>query len=134
MNAKELMTIAGEAAPNAYAPYSSFRVGAALLMGDGSVITGVNVENRSYGLTNCAERTAIFTALTQGKKEIRAIAVAGPDSKVPLPPCGACRQVISEFCPPEMPLYYDDGAGGHIESSVKKLYPDDSLQGLSEEH
>ena len=132
MNAKELMKIAGEAARLAYAPYSSFRVGAALLMEDGSVITGVNVENRSYGLSNCAERTAIFTALTQGKKEIRAIAVAGPDAEEPLPPCGACRQVISEFCPPQMPLYYDDGAGGYVESSVGELYPADSLQGLSE--
>ena len=101
-------------------------------MGDGTIVTGVNVENRSYGLSNCAERTAIFTTLTRGNNDIRAIAIAGPDAWEPLPPCGACRQVISEFCPPEMPIYYDDGNGGYVVSSVGELYPANSLQDLKE--
>ncbi len=135
MNASELMeearNIAAKAyAPKAYAPYSKFRVGAALQMADGSVVTGVNVENRSYGLSNCAERTAIFTAMTIGNTDIKAIAVAGPDAWEPLPPCGACRQVISEFCTPETPVYYDDSKGGYITSSVGELYPANSLMGM----
>lgn len=123
-----LMDKARETAEKAYAPYSKFRVGAAIQLQDGEIITGVNIENRSFGLTNCAERSAIFTAIGEGKKNITAIAVAGPDAKEPLTPCGACRQVISEFCSPETPIYYEDGQGGYIESSVSELYPKDSLQ------
>jgi cytidine deaminase len=130
MNAADLMKRARLAAEKAYAPYSKFRVGAALLMADGSIITGVNVENRSYGLSNCAERTALFTAATIGNMNVKAIAVAGPDAWEPLPPCGACRQVISEFCVPETPLYYDNGEGGFIKSSVGELYPANSLMAL----
>ncbi|MCK5249584.1 MAG: cytidine deaminase, partial [Spirochaetaceae bacterium] len=122
MNPAELMNKARKAAENAYAPYSKFRVGAALQMADGTVITGVNVENRSYGLSNCAERTALFTAMTIGNKDVRGIAVAGPDAWEPLPPCGACRQVISEFCTPDTPIYYDDGEAGFVISSVGELY------------
>ena len=131
MNGDELMRIAAEAALSAYAPYSMFRVGAAVLMDDGSVFTGVNVENRSYGLTNCAERTAIFSAVAGGRRTIEAVAVSGPDSEAPLPPCGACRQVISEFAAPRTPIYYEDGSGGYITSSVALLYPADSLGQLS---
>lgn len=89
-----LVQKAAEARQNAYAPYSKFLVGAALLCEDGSVYTGCNVENASYGLTNCAERTAIFKAVSDGKRRFRAIAIvlAGEPS-----PCGACRQVIYEF-------------------------------------
>jgi len=130
MNAVELMRAARQAAENAYAPYSRFRVGAALEMVDGSVVLGVNVENRSFGLSNCAERTALYTALTQGKRNVKAIAIAGPDAQGPLPPCGACRQVISEFCPSDTPVYFDDGRGGHVESTVAELYPFDSLKDL----
>lgn len=131
MKASDLMKDARQAAENAYAPYSKFRVGAALQMSDGSVITGINVENRSFGLSNCAERTALFTALTMGRKDVVAIAVAGPDAWEPLPPCGACRQVISEFCGPETPIFYDDGNGGFVTSSVAELYPANSLMDLS---
>ena len=131
MNADELMTEAREAAEKAYAPYSKFRVGAALLLKDGTVVRGVNVENRSFGLSNCAERSAIFTALTMDRKDFAALAIAGPDAWEPLPPCGACRQVISEFCDGEMPVYYDDGDGGHVDSSVGSLLPFDSLKDLS---
>ena len=89
-----LIQKAAEARQHAYAPYSKFLVGAALLCEDGSVYTGCNVENASYGLTNCAERTAIFKAVSDGKRRFRAIAIvlAGEPS-----PCGACRQVIYEF-------------------------------------
>ena len=131
MNSSELMNHARNAAGGAYAPYSKFRVGAALLMTDGSIITGVNVENRSYGLSNCAERTALFTAITQGRKNVSAIAVAGPDAWEPLPPCGACRQVMSEFCSADTPVYYDDGKGGFITSSVGELYPANSLMDMA---
>jgi len=133
MTPEELMQRAHEAAKNAYAPYSRFRVGAALKMTSGKVICGINVENRSYGLTNCAERTAIFTALSMGERNIQAIAVAGPNSHEPLPPCGACRQVISEFCDSETPLYYDDGNGSYISSTVGELYPANSLMNLAGE-
>ena len=132
MKAEDLMKEAQKAAEKAYAPYSKFRVGAAIQMSDGMVITGVNVENRSFGLSNCAERTAIFTAISMGKKDITGIAIAGPDAWEPLPPCGACRQVISEFCPPETPIYYDDGKGGHINSTVGELYPANSLMDMAE--
>ncbi|PIE04823.1 MAG: cytidine deaminase [Spirochaetales bacterium] len=132
MKAEELMDKAREAALKAYAPYSRFRVGAALLLDNGSVITGVNVENRSFGLSNCAERSAIFTAISAGFKNFKAVAVAGPDAWEPLSPCGACRQVLSEFCPPDTPVYYDDSKGGYIESSVGGLYPANALSDLSE--
>ena len=81
----------------AYAPYSDFKVGAALIDNNDIVTTGVNVENGSYGLTNCAERSAVFSAVAKGMKSIKAIAIIA-DTSAPVSPCGACRQVISEFC------------------------------------
>ena len=121
-----------EAAKNAYAPYSHFRVGAALLLDDGSVVTGVNVENRSYGLTNCAERTAVFSAVAMGKKNFTAIAIATPDADYPVGPCGACRQVISEFMKPEAPVIFGSSAGNRIETTVSGVYPFDSLHELQQ--
>ena len=121
-----------EAAKNAYAPYSHFRVGASLLLDDGSVVTGVNVENRSYGLTNCAERTAIFSAVAMGKKNFTAIAIATPDADYPVGPCGACRQVISEFMKPEAPVIFGSSAGNRIETTVSGIYPFDSLHELQQ--
>lgn len=97
MDDKELVKLAQEAKENAYAPYSGFRVGAALLTGNGKVFTGVNVENASFGATNCAERTAVFKAVSEGERNIKAIAVAS-DSDDFVFPCGICRQVIAEFC------------------------------------
>ena len=119
-----------EAAENAYAPYSHFRVGAALLLDDGSIVTGVNVENRSYGLTNCAERTAIFHAVATGKRSFTAIAIATPDADYPVGPCGACRQVISEFMKPEAPVIFGSSADNRIETTVSGVYPFDSLHEL----
>ena len=121
-----------EAAKNAYAPYSHFRVGAALLLDDGSVVTGVNVENRSYGLTNCAERTALFSAVAMGKKNFTAIAIATPDADYPVGPCGACRQVISEFMQPDAPVVFGSSAGNRIETTVGGVYPFDSLHELQQ--
>lgn len=94
----KLIALAREAQQRAYAPYSKFRVGAALLTADGQVITGCNVENSAYGLCNCAERTAIFKAVSEGQRDFRAIAIVG-DSDAPCTPCGACRQVMVEFAP-----------------------------------
>jgi cytidine deaminase len=97
--ARELLRQAREARTHAYAPYSGFRVGAALLARDGRVFTGVNVENASYGLTTCAERTAVTRAITEGAREFLAIAVTGPDDGLGTPPCGSCRQILHEAEP-----------------------------------
>jgi cytidine deaminase len=92
----ELLAAATAARERAYAPYSKFAVGAALLCDDGTVVAGCNVENASYGMTMCAERTAVFAAVAGGRSRFSAIAVAGPPG-VTTPPCGACRQVLAEF-------------------------------------
>ena len=97
MKYQDLIAEAMKAKEFAYAPYSHFRVGAALLTESGRIYTGCNVQNASFSATNCAERTAVFTAVAQGEKEFRAIAVNG-DTENYLPPCGVCRQVLAEFC------------------------------------
>jgi len=114
----------------AYAPYSKFRVGAALLCEDGTVFTGVNVENRSFGLTTCAERNTICTAVARGHLRFKAIAVSTPDSADPTGPCGACRQVISEFMAPDMPVRFAGSGGKQVNTTVGELYPLDSLHEL----
>ena len=96
---KNLIEEALSARDNAYSPYSQFNVGAAVLCTDGSVFRGANIENASYGLTNCAERTAIFSAVAAGKQTFRAIAVIADTDDV-CAPCGACRQVLAEFSVP----------------------------------
>ena len=119
----ELVSAAKRAYQNAHAPYSNFRVGAAVLLDGGEVFAGCNVENASYGLTNCAELTAIFSAVSElGPKrvKIRAIAVVN-DRNVACSPCGACRQVISEFGP-DADIFYI-GPKGIQRSSMRELLP-----------
>ena len=102
---EELLTEAFEAQKRAYAPYSHFQVGAALLCKDGSVYGGCNIENASYGASNCAERTAFFRAVYEGKREFLAIAIVGKPQDAKTfdfcAPCGICRQVMAEFCDPK---------------------------------
>src|SRR3954471_23684405 len=95
---RRLETAARAAAKASYSPYSKFRVGTAILAGSGKIYQGCNVENASYGLCNCAERSAIFTAASAGERKIRAVVVYTP-TPTPTAPCGACRQVINEFGP-----------------------------------
>lgn len=108
----------------AYVPYSHFHVGAAILYKDGTVITGVNVENVSFGATNCAERTALFTGVTRGysKEDIVAIGVAG-DTEGFLPPCSICRQVLVELCQLDTPVYLTNSKNELLETTVEKLVP-----------
>lgn len=121
---EELMSYAKKVLKNTYAPYSNFPVGSALLLKDGTVITGVNVENVSFGATNCAERTAIFTAVTNGYKkgDIKAIAVAGKTDDF-LPPCNICRQVMVEFCSPDTPVYLLNGNDDILSLTLQDLVP-----------
>jgi cytidine deaminase len=118
-----LLRSARAAMKNAYVPFSNFRVGAAILTSKGKVFAGCNVENSSYGLTNCAERTAIFSAIAeQGPDlEIKAVAVVNHQG-VPCSPCGACRQVIYEFGP-DATIFYQ-GKKGPKESSIADLLPE----------
>ena len=119
-----LLQLAQAAQENAHAPYSHFRVGAAVLLENGEIFTGCNVENASYGLTNCAERTAIFTAVSVlGSANVRIAAVAVVnDHGAPCSPCGACRQVIAEFGP-QATIWYQ-GRDGIKESTLEALLPD----------
>ncbi len=103
-----LLAAAQEARKRAYAPYSHFHVGAAVLLRDGTIVAGCNVENASYGLSVCAERVALWSAVAQGRRDFVAMGLALARGT----PCGACRQVLSELCPPDMPVWIltDDGA------------------------
>ena len=121
MSPQELITHAVQALKNAHAPYSNYRVGAALLCADGAVFTGCNVENSSYGLTNCAERTALFSAVAAGQTDFAAIAISAEGAPAPFP-CGACRQVLSEFCGPGFPVYIQQ-PGGHAATTLGELLP-----------
>lgn len=120
-NYRTLFEKAVKASENAYAPYSGFKVGAALLCSDGTVYTGCNVENVAYPLGNCAERTAIFKAVSDGKREFEAVAIAGSsddDMSVPCYPCGACRQVMAEFCNEDFKIVLSDSV-----LTLKELLP-----------
>lgn len=104
MKTEALLEIAAKAARKAYATYSGYKVGTALLCADGKVFEGCNVENASYGLTVCAERTAVFTAIAAGRRDFVAMAVVADGDSMPYP-CGACRQVLAEFCREEFSVY-----------------------------
>lgn len=112
---------ARQAAKASYSPYSRFPVGAAIVCGSGKVFTGCNVENASYGLCNCAERTAIFTAAAAGERIVKAVVVYTPTA-VPSSPCGACRQVINEFGPDAIVISICDGPD-RIDSTLEALLP-----------
>lgn len=117
---EDLIQIAKAARQFAYAPYSGFKVGAAVLTSNGRVFSGCNIENVSYGLTNCAERTAIFKAVSEGEANFKAIAVVA-DTAEPVPPCGACRQVILEFKIEK--IIMGNLKGDKLEITLDKLLP-----------
>ena len=117
---EELLKTACEVRERAYAPYSEYRVGAAILTEDGRIFSGVNVENASYGLTICAERSAISSAITAGAERIKAIAICTENMGSP---CGACRQIISEFAG-DIPVWLSDDQGNVRETSLHALLPD----------
>lgn len=125
MDMKELTRLAVSARERAYAPYSGYRVGAALLAEDGTVYLGCNIENAAFSPTVCAERVALFKAVSEGKRRFTALAVAGGGDKVSLTtPCGVCRQALSEFCAPDMTVALaEDGEGAHTETTLGALLP-----------
>lgn len=128
MTDRELIELAYQGREQAYAPYSGFRVGAALLSASGNVYLGCNIENASYTPANCGERTAFFKAVSQGEREFEAIAVVGGPGRGQTgemcPPCGVCRQVMMEFCDPEtFRIIMEDGRGGVKTALLRELLP-----------
>ena len=121
MNFDPLIDAATKARGRAYAPYSKFAVGAALRTRSGRIVTGCNVENLSFGLTVCAERAAVFAAITLGEREFEAIAVVA-ESQTPVTPCGACRQVLAEFAE-DLPICSANLQGARFESTLRELLP-----------
>lgn len=128
MNNSDLIKIALEARKFSYSPYSGFSVGAALLCDDGSVYTGCNIENSAFSPTNCAERTAFFKAVSEGKKEFLKIAVVGTDSSKEIPdnycpPCGVCRQVMKEFCSEDFEILIAKNSDDYKALTLSELLP-----------
>lgn len=117
-----LIDAAIKARQHAYVPYSSFAVGAAILLTDGEIVSGCNVENASYGLCNCAERTAVFSAVARGHQQFLAVAVAA-DTSEPVSPCGACRQVLAEFCDAHTRILLSNLASDVHECTIDELLP-----------
>lgn len=128
MTNEALIEEAKKAMKNAYVPYSKFAVGAALLTADGKLFHGCNIENAAYSMCNCGERTAFFKAVSEGKKNFSKLAVVA-DTDRPVPPCGACRQVMAEFCRPEMPVILSNLSGDVEETTVEALLPGAFLAG-----
>lgn len=126
MTAERLIELAKEAMQHAYAPYSGYKVGAALLCADGTVYQGCNIENSAYSPTNCAERTAFFKAIYDGKRDFTAIAICGGKDGIItglFPPCGVCRQVMREFCTEDFKIYMITPEG-YEERTLADLLPD----------
>ena len=119
---KEWQAIAESALEKAYVPYSHFPVGACLVTKDGKTYQGINIENASYGLTNCAERTAIFKAVSEGERHFQHLVIIG-NTPEPISPCGACRQVMAEFCASDMPVTLIGEHGVTLETTVSDLLP-----------
>ncbi|TFB23999.1 cytidine deaminase [Filobacillus milosensis] len=122
MNREELVKQATDMLNEAYVPYSKFPVGAALLTKEGKVYRGCNIENAAYPVTCCAERVAIFKAISEGEREFKALAVIAKTNR-PVPPCGSCRQVMSEFFDEKMPVYISNKDQEIKEVQVKDLLP-----------
>jgi cytidine deaminase len=122
MEEKQLVQEAHAAREMAYVPYSNFKVGAALLAKDGTVYRGCNIENAGYSMTNCAERTAFFKAISEGVRDFAQLVVVA-DTEGPVSPCGACRQVISEFCDPQMEVILTNLKGDTQKTTVAELLP-----------
>lgn len=122
MDYKNLVSKAFEGRKNAYAPYSNFKVGAAVLAEDGKIYTGCNIENASYGATNCAERTAIFKAVSEGNRTIEAIAIVGIKNDYTYP-CGVCRQVISEFASKDTKIILGKNENEYLIRTLDELLP-----------
>ena len=126
MSPEKLLELAREAMTHAYAPYSGYHVGAALLCADGTVYGGCNIENAAYGPTNCAERTAIFKAVFDGKRDFTAIAVVGGKDGVitgAFPPCGVCRQVMREFCRDDFMIYIGGAGDDYQALTLSQILP-----------
>ena len=119
---KKMLELAREAMTFAYVPYSHFRVGACLKTADGRYYTGCNIENAAYGPTNCAERTALFKAVSEGMRSFIALAITCSGDR-PAFPCGVCRQALSEFCSPEMPVFCADREGNTVDTTLGELLP-----------
>jgi cytidine deaminase len=122
MEKNNLIVEANKAREFAYVPYSNFKVGAALLSTDGQVFHGCNIENAAYSMTNCAERTALFKAYSEGVTQFASLVVVA-DTEGPVSPCGACRQVISELCDSEMEVVLTNLKGDVLKLQVKDLLP-----------
>jgi cytidine deaminase len=122
LNNEQLIDEAKRARERAYVPYSKFGVGAALLTTDGKVYHGCNIENAAYSMCNCAERTALFKAYSEGDKDYQKLAVVA-DTDRPCSPCGACRQVISELCSKDMKVILTNLKGDILEITVEDLLP-----------
>lgn len=121
IDSRDLLDRAWMARKQAYAPYSKFDVGAALLCGNGTIFTGCNVENISFGLTVCAERAALFSAVCAGERDFIAIAIVA-STRTAIAPCGACRQVLAEFNP-QMAVFSEGADGNHVERDLAVLLP-----------
>lgn len=126
MDGKELCAVAIKAAEKAYAPYSGYKVGAALLTKSGKLYLGCNIENASFSPTNCAERTAFFKAVSEGERDFSMIAVAGgKDGKISgvFPPCGVCRQVMAEFCQKDFKILLAKSENDFESYTLSQLLP-----------
>ena len=122
MATTELIDLAVKTSENAYVPYSHFPIGAVLVTAEGKIYTGVNVENASFGLTNCGERTAIFKAVSEGERSFKELIIYGQTEK-PVSPCGACRQVMAEFFEPDLPVTLVAKNKSTVVMTVKELLP-----------
>ncbi|MDF2523936.1 MAG: cytidine deaminase [Clostridiales bacterium] len=122
MEDKDLVKCASQAKQNSYSPYSKFRVGAAILTSNDKLYTGANIENASFGATCCAERTAIFKAVSEGETKIKAVAIASDEEEY-IYPCGICRQVLAEFCDKDTKVLCSNKKGEFVTYSLEELLP-----------